>query len=168
MTLAARERLLHNQHGHQKGRSCLADLVSSCAMATAPCLKERHWMQFSWFLVRISHSIPLAKLYSCGMSRFMMHRVKNWLKDRCQRIEEIWDMSTWRTLEAVVEGTTCEKCLRTLVMSTLVKPRLRGHIMDLCSSLRGHGEGHGTLFSWTQCQEPWEWLKLSWEVQTGY
>lgn len=41
----------------------------------------------------VPHSIPLAKLSSCGMSRFVMHRVKNWLKGRCQRIVEIWDIS---------------------------------------------------------------------------
>ncbi|KAK4832485.1 hypothetical protein QYF61_023532 [Mycteria americana] len=44
------------------------------------------FLDFSKAFDTVPHSILLDKLSNCGMSRFMVHWVKNWLKGRAQRV----------------------------------------------------------------------------------
>jgi len=43
------------------------------------------FLDFSKVFDTVPHSIPLDRFFNSGMSRFMVHWVKNWLKGRAQR-----------------------------------------------------------------------------------
>ncbi|KAK4827795.1 hypothetical protein QYF61_021748 [Mycteria americana] len=71
----------HGQHEFMKGKSCLTNLISLYDKVTHP-VDEGKVVDAFYVL----HSILLEKLSNCGMNRFMVRWVKNWLKGRPQRV----------------------------------------------------------------------------------
>ncbi|KAK4810508.1 hypothetical protein QYF61_004288, partial [Mycteria americana] len=69
----------YSQHGFTKGKSCLTNLLSFYNK-----MKGRWWMYKAFDTV--PHSILLDKLSNCGMSRYMVRWVMNWLNGRPQRV----------------------------------------------------------------------------------
>jgi len=76
----------HSQHGFTKGKSCLPNLISFYDKVTHLADEGKAvdvlFLDFSRAFDTVLHSILLDKLSSCGMSRFMVCWVKNWLKGR--------------------------------------------------------------------------------------
>ncbi|GAB0182338.1 mitochondrial enolase superfamily member 1 [Grus japonensis] len=85
----------HSQHGFTKGKPCLTNLVSFYDKVTQQMDEGKAvdvvFLDFDTAL----HSILLDKLSSCGMSRFTVRWVKNWLKDRTQRVVVNGATSGW-------------------------------------------------------------------------
>jgi len=70
-------------------------------------------MQFFWILVRLwilSFTASFwTKWSSCGMSRFMVHWVKNWLQGRAQRVlvngaTSVWQLVTSGVPQGLIPG----------------------------------------------------------------
>ncbi|KAK4806195.1 hypothetical protein QYF61_001118 [Mycteria americana] len=80
----------HNQHGFTKEKSCLTNLISFHDMATHLVDEGKAvdvvFLDFSKAFDTVPRSILLDKLSNCGMSRFTVLWVKNWLEGRAQRV----------------------------------------------------------------------------------
>ncbi|GAB0177925.1 hypothetical protein GRJ2_000257800 [Grus japonensis] len=85
------------QHGFMKGRFCLTNLISFYDKVTYLVDEGKAvdvvYLDFSKAFDTVSHSILLEKLAAHGLDRHTVHRVKNWLGGRAQRV--------------VVNGVTC-------------------------------------------------------------
>jgi len=80
----------HSQHGFTKGKSCLTNEVSFydkvIYLADKGKKVDEVFLDFVKTFDTVLHSILLDKLSSCGMNRFMVCWVKNWLNSRTQRV----------------------------------------------------------------------------------
>ena len=85
--------------GPQRESPVLTNLASSYGKVT--CLvSERKalgvvFLGFSKAFHTVPHRILLEELSNCGMSRYMVFWVKNWLKSRAERVATIWPTSGW-------------------------------------------------------------------------
>jgi len=89
----------HSQHGSTKRKSCLTDLMSFYDEVTwlvdEGKVVDVVFLDFSKAFDTVPHSILLDTLSNCGMSRFTVHWVKNWLKGRAQRVVVNGATSGW-------------------------------------------------------------------------
>ncbi|KAK4823871.1 hypothetical protein QYF61_007627 [Mycteria americana] len=80
----------HSRHGFTKGKLCSTNLIAFYDKVT--CLVNEGkvvdvvFLDFSKAFDTVPLSTLLDKLSSCGISGFRMHRMKNWLKGRAQRV----------------------------------------------------------------------------------
>ena len=88
-----------SQHGFTKGRSCLTNLISSYDLVTHPVDEEKAvdvvYLDFSKAFDTVSHSILLQKLAVCGLDRYTLGWVRNWLEGCAQRVVVNGVMSSW-------------------------------------------------------------------------
>ena len=88
-----------SQHGFTKGRSCLTNLISFYDLVT--CLVDEGkavdvvYLDFSKAFDAVSHSILLQKLAVCGLDRYTLGWVRNWLKGQAQRVVVNGVKSSW-------------------------------------------------------------------------
>lgn len=81
--------------GFTKVKSCLNNLIYFYHKVTyLERTKRRHWKYFFWIMLLI-HIILLDKLLNCGISRFTVCWVKNWLEGRAWRGEGSGAASGW-------------------------------------------------------------------------
>ncbi|KAK4831715.1 LOW QUALITY PROTEIN: hypothetical protein QYF61_018767 [Mycteria americana] len=96
----------HSQHGFTKGKSRLTNLISFYDKVTHLVGEGKAMdivlLGFSKAFDAVPHSILLEKLSSCGISGFMVHWVKNWLKGRAQRVVVDGTTSGWRPVTSGV------------------------------------------------------------------
>ncbi|GAB0207914.1 mitochondrial enolase superfamily member 1 [Grus japonensis] len=96
----------HSEHGFTKGKSCLTNLISFYDKVTHLADKGKAvdivFLDFSKAFDTVPHSILLDKLSNCGMSRFNVCWVKNWLNSRAQRVVENGATSGWRPVTSGV------------------------------------------------------------------
>ncbi|KAK4828602.1 hypothetical protein QYF61_000054 [Mycteria americana] len=96
----------HSQHGFTKGKSCLANLISfydkvTCLVGDGKAV-DVIFLDFSKAFDTVPHSILLDNLSNCGMSRFTVRWVKNWLSGRAQRVVVNGATSGWRLVTSSV------------------------------------------------------------------
>jgi len=79
-----------SQHGFMKGRLCLTNLISFCDHVTRLVDEGKAvdvvCLDFSKAFDTVSHSILLGKLATCGLDRYTLLWVKNWLEGHAQRV----------------------------------------------------------------------------------
>ena len=75
-----------SQHGFTKGRSCLTNLISFYDLVTHLVGEGKAvdvvYLDFSKAFDTVSHSILLQKLAVCGLDRYTLSWVRNWLEGR--------------------------------------------------------------------------------------
>jgi len=87
-------------------KSCFTNLIPFYGKVT--CLVDEGkavdvvFLDFTTAFDTVTHSILLDELSSCGMSRFMVHWVKNWLKRRAQRVVVNGATFGWRVVTSGV------------------------------------------------------------------
>ncbi|GAB0210316.1 mitochondrial enolase superfamily member 1 [Grus japonensis] len=98
----------HSQHGFTKGKSCLTNLISFYDKVT--CLVDEGkavdvvFLDFSKAFDTVPYSILLHKLSNCGMGRYTLCWVKNWLNGKAQRIVVNGATSGWRPPQGSILG----------------------------------------------------------------
>ena len=88
-----------------KGRSCLTKLICFYDWVTRLVDKGKAvdvvYLDFSKAFDILSHSILLGKLAACGLDRYTLLWVKNWLEGRAQRVVVNGVKSSWRPATVV-------------------------------------------------------------------
>ncbi|KAK4806138.1 hypothetical protein QYF61_001061 [Mycteria americana] len=96
----------HSQHGFPKGKSCLSNLISFYDKVTRLVDEGKAvdvvFLDFSKAFDTVPQSILLDKLSNCGMSRFTVCWVKNWLEGRAQRVVVNGATSGWQPVTSGV------------------------------------------------------------------
>ena len=91
-----------SQHGFTKGRSCLTNLISFYDLVTRLVDEGKAvdvvYLDFSKAFDTVSHSILLQKLAACGLDRYTLGWVRNWLEGRAQRVVVNGVKSSWRAV----------------------------------------------------------------------
>ena len=88
-----------SQHGFTKGRSFLTNLISFYDLVT--CLVDEGkavdvvYLDFSKAFDTVSHGILLQKLAVCGLDRYTLGWVRNWLEGQAQRVMVNGVKSSW-------------------------------------------------------------------------
>jgi len=88
-----------SQHGFTKGRSCLTNLISFYDPVT--CLVDEGkavdvvYLDLSQAFGTVSHSKLLQKLAVCGLDRYTLGGVRNWLEGQAQRVVVNGVKSSW-------------------------------------------------------------------------
>ncbi|PKU42966.1 rna-directed dna polymerase from mobile element jockey- hypothetical protein [Limosa lapponica baueri] len=95
-----------SQHGFNKGRSCLTNLIAFYDGMTGWIDEKRAVdvvsLNFSKACDTVSHSILIAKLRKCGLEEWTVKWIENWLKDRAQRVMIRGTESSWRSVTSGV------------------------------------------------------------------
>ena len=88
-----------SQHGFTKGRSCLTNLISFYDLVTRLVGEGKAadvvYLDFSKAFDTVSHSILLGKLSACGLYRYTLLWVRNWMEGRAQRVVVNGAASSW-------------------------------------------------------------------------
>ena len=88
-----------SQHGFMKGRSCLTNLISFYDWVTSLVDKGKAvdvvYLDFSKAFDAVYHSIHLGKLAACGLDRYILLWVRNWLEGRAQWVVVNGVKSSW-------------------------------------------------------------------------
>ena len=88
-----------SQHGFMKGRSCLTNLISFYDWVTRLVDEGKAvrvvYLDFSKAFDTVSHSILLGKLAACGLDRYTLLWVRNWLEGHAQWVVFIGVKSSW-------------------------------------------------------------------------
>ena len=86
-----------------KGRSCLTNLISFYKWVTRLIDEGKTvdavYLDFSKSFDTVSYSTLLGKLVACGLDRYTLLWVRNWLGGRAQRVEV---KSGWRLVKSGV------------------------------------------------------------------
>ncbi|PKU40953.1 rna-directed dna polymerase from mobile element jockey- hypothetical protein [Limosa lapponica baueri] len=95
-----------SQHGFTKGKSCLTNLIAFYDGMTG-WIDERRvvdvvYLDFSKAFDTVSHSILIAKLRKCGLDKWTVKWIENWLKDRAQRVMIRGTESSWKSVTSGV------------------------------------------------------------------
>ena len=89
-----------SQNGFMKCRSCLTNFISFYCQATH--LEDEGkavdvvYLCSSKAFDTVSHSILLEKLAACGLDRYILCWIKNWLEDQAQRVVINAATSSWQ------------------------------------------------------------------------
>ena len=89
-----------SQHEFTKGRSCLTNLISFYDLVARLVDEGKAvdvvYLDFSKAFDTVSHSILLQKLAVCGLDRYTLGWVRNWLEGRARRVVLNGVKSSWR------------------------------------------------------------------------
>ena len=89
-----------SQHGFMKGRSCLTNLISFYDLVARLVDEGKAvdvvYLDFSKAFDTVSNSILLQKLAVCGLYRYTLGWVRNWLEGWAQRVVVNGITSSWR------------------------------------------------------------------------
>ena len=88
-----------SRHGFTKGGYCLTNPISFYDLVTHPVDEGKAvdvgYLDFSKAFDTVSHSILLQKLAVCGLYRYTLGWVRNWLEGRAQRVAVNGVKSSW-------------------------------------------------------------------------
>ena len=88
-----------SQHAFTNGRSCLTNLISFYDLVTHLVDEGKAvdvvYLDFSKTFDTVFHSILLQKVTACGLDRYTLGWVRNWLEDRARRVVVNGVKSSW-------------------------------------------------------------------------
>ena len=103
-------RIRPSQHGFMKGRSCLTNLISFYDWVTSLVDEGKAvdvvYLDFSKAFDTVSHRLLLGKLAACGLDRYTLLWIRNWLEGCAQRVVVNGVKSRWRPVMSVTPGVS--------------------------------------------------------------
>ena len=88
-----------SQHGFMKGRSCLTNLISFYDWVTRLVDEGKAvdvvYLDFSKAFDTVSHRLLLGKLAACGLDRYTLLWIRNWLEGHAQWVVVNGVKSSW-------------------------------------------------------------------------
>jgi len=95
-----------SQHGFTKGKSCLTNLIAFYDGMTYWIDEGRAvdvvYLDFSKAFNTVSHNILRGKLSKCGLDKWSVKWIENWLNGRTQRVVISGAESSWRPVKSGV------------------------------------------------------------------
>jgi len=95
-----------SQHGFTKGKSCLTNLIAFYDDKTGWVDEGRAvevvYLDFSKAFDTVSHNILLGKLGKCGLDKWSVRWIENWLNGRTQSVVISGTESSWKPVTSRV------------------------------------------------------------------